>query len=122
MGVSKKFTIFCVFVLSVFLVGAYAGEKQEIKKSFGVHKTVKLALVSGDCSIEAGNRKEITLSVIHTYNPEKYDVAVEKKEGVLVLKKNSKVRYPAIQCGLSLCRGTRRSFLPPRPAMPTSRA
>ena len=90
MGVSKKFTIFCVFVLSVFLVGAYAGEKQEIKKSFGVHKTVKLALGSGDCSIEAGNRKEITLSVIHTYNPEKYDVAVEKKEGVLVLKEKFK--------------------------------
>jgi DUF4097 and DUF4098 domain-containing protein YvlB len=86
MGVSKKCTIFCVFVLSVFLVGAYAGEKQEIRKSFEAYKTVKLALVSGDCAIEADDQKGIELSVVHTYDSKKYEVVVDKKEGVLILK------------------------------------
>lgn len=86
MGVSKKLSIFCVFVLSVFLVGAYAGEKQEIKKEFAAQQTIKLELVSGDCAIETSSQKTIALYVVHTYDPNKYEVDIEEKNGVLVLK------------------------------------
>ncbi len=90
MGVSKKITLFLVFVLSIFLVGAYAGEKHEINKTFAVSKSVKLALVSGDCLVRAGNEKEITLSAIYTYPPEKYEVEVEEKDGILTLREKFK--------------------------------
>jgi len=90
MGVSRKISIFGVFVLSVFLIGAYAGEKHEINKTFAASKTVKLAMVSGDCSIHPGKAKEIVLSVIYTYPPEKYEVEVDEKDGVLNLREKFK--------------------------------
>jgi DUF4097 and DUF4098 domain-containing protein YvlB len=55
----------------VFLLGlaaaAYAGQDNEISKTFEGKKRLIIETVSGDCTIKAGSSNQIEVNVVHTY-------------------------------------------------------
>lgn len=74
-----------VLTLALCLTLSSAAPQTE-NHSFAAKKTLKLALVSGDCRIVTGNANKIVVKVEYTFDKEEYTPKFEEQGDLLLLK------------------------------------
>lgn len=62
----KVTIVFLVFLLAIFLITIYPGEKKKIEKTFKAKDNVKVVTINGSCAIHKGKPGEIKVSVVYS--------------------------------------------------------
>jgi DUF4097 and DUF4098 domain-containing protein YvlB len=86
----KRINLFLVCLVSIFLVTAYAGETQEIDRTFAAKKTVQIKTVSGDCVVKTAGGSKIQVHVAYTYPKDVYEPVFKEEGDTLVLQEKFK--------------------------------
>lgn len=81
----KRVNLFMVCLISIFLVGAYAGEKK-ITKTFGAKSEIQIKTVSGDCIVNTSAGNKIQVVILYTYPEDVYKPSFEEAGDTLVMK------------------------------------
>lgn len=70
MRVSAKILGIAIVLALMLAIGAYAGSRDEVSRTFTGIKVVKMETVSGDCHISQGTGDEVEVRVTNNYRPD----------------------------------------------------
>jgi hypothetical protein len=85
----KKILVSLLFILIV-IHGSIA--QQKVERSFDGIEEIRLNTASGDCNIQKGSGTNVTVLVEFTYDPDDYEVKMEKNVSRLVLEEKFNAR------------------------------
>ncbi len=83
---NKIITVFFVVVLAIVLNGSAAAA--ELHKTFPAKPELKIATVSGDCTIRKGLANEIKVDLTYTYDADEFTPVMEAEAGLLTLRED----------------------------------
>jgi DUF4097 and DUF4098 domain-containing protein YvlB len=78
--------IICSLIIcSLFRLNIYAGDKQEIRKTFKNKTAVKINTISGDCVVKKGPGPDIEVFFVHTYSNLAFEPRFIEENSTLIL-------------------------------------
>ena len=83
---NKIITVFFITVLSIVFIGSLAAA--ELHKTFPAQPELKIATVSGDCTIRKGLANEIRVDLTYTYDADEFTPVIEAEAGLLTLRED----------------------------------
>lgn len=86
---AKVMIIFLVFILAIFLITIYPGEKKKIEKTFKAKENVKIVTISGNCAIHKGKPGEIKVFMVYTALNELRKPELKEEGNTLLLREKS---------------------------------
>lgn len=89
MKISKGVSTFITLTLAVFLLG-FMVQAKVVEKSFKGVTKIKLITVSGDCTVEKGPGKKVSVSVQYDYPEDRFSPLFEQQGDLLILKEDFK--------------------------------